>query len=547
MYTQHFGFTEEPFSIVPNPHYCYMSSGHRNALAHLFYGIKGKGGFIRLTGEVGTGKTTICRVLLELTPKDLEIAFILHPPATVEDLLATICDEFNIGYSSDTTSVKVFVARIHAYLLDVHNRSKSAVLIVEEAQNLSIEVLEQIRLLTNFETNDRKLLHIIIIGQPELRHKLRQPELRQFAQRITGRYHLGPLSRGDIPHYVNFRLTTAGLKRTGQLFPPRTVKKLHRLSGGVPRVINVICDRALRSVYAEGKFRVDVKTLKAAAHEVRDDGYGPSRIWAIYPKIAVAVFLLVCSVFAGNHYVWRAGPFASIMPSSSEAEERRVKADPAAVYLPAIEEVSDYSRLGTKESAYQALFKSWQAEFKADAGQSACEQAQKAALRCAHETAGSIDRLRETNRPAVLRLRDAEGGDYYVALIGLQGETATCVIGNETRFLSVSKIIKEWSGEYLLLWREPPDYREKLMPGTRGPLVGWLEKELALVQERAPRSGEAQLYDREMEKRVKEFQRSKGLKPDGIAGPGTITKLMATVVSAEPTLYSPALIKSRVE
>jgi general secretion pathway protein A len=289
MYTDYFGLKEEPFSIVPNPHYCYMSEGHHAALTHLLYGIKGKGGFVRLTGQVGTGKTTNCRVLLELAPKDLEIAFVLHPPSTVEDLLATVCDEFGISYLSGITSIKVFVARTHAHLLDVHASGRSAVVIVEEAQNLSTQVLEQIRLLTNLETNDHKLLHIILIGQPELRRMLRQPELRQISQRITVRYHLGPLSKKEISEYVIFRLAAAGAKGSRQLFPARTVKKLYRLSGGVPRVINVICDRALRGAYDEGKNRVDTKMLKAAAREVLDDGYGEQRRWKTYQRIAASL------------------------------------------------------------------------------------------------------------------------------------------------------------------------------------------------------------------------------------------------------------------
>jgi general secretion pathway protein A len=273
MYTEYFGLKEKPFSISPNPHFFYMSDGHREALAHLLYGIKGEGGFVLLTGEVGTGKTTVCRLLLKLMPKDLEIAFLLNPPSTIQELLETLCDEFGISYSSGFTSLKVFTALIQAHLLDVHARGRRAILIVEEAQNLSTEVLEQIRLLTNLETNEQKLLQIIMIGQPELRDKLNQSELRQLSQRITARYHLGALSKEQLFEYVNFRLTTAGLKH-GQLFPERTLKKLFRVSGGIPRLINTICDRALLGAYVEGKDQIDTKTVTAAAREVLgDDGY----------------------------------------------------------------------------------------------------------------------------------------------------------------------------------------------------------------------------------------------------------------------------------
>ncbi len=272
MYEEYFGLKENPFSIASNIHYFYMSAGHREALAHLLYGIKRDGGFVLLTGEVGTGKTTVSRCLFELIPETADVAFILNPTFTLEELLASICDEFGISYPSDTTSVKVLVARINEYLLDVHVRGRRAVLIIDEAQNLSTEVLEQMRLLTNLETNEHKLLQIIMIGQPELRDKLRQPELRQLSQRITARYHLGPLSQKEISEYVNFRLSTAGLKRGHHLFPAPVLKRLFRLTGGVPRLVNTICDRALLGAYVQTKSLIDKKTLATAAREVLGNG-----------------------------------------------------------------------------------------------------------------------------------------------------------------------------------------------------------------------------------------------------------------------------------
>jgi general secretion pathway protein A len=281
MYTEFFGLNEKPFTISPNPHYFYMSDGHREALAHLLYGIKGEGGFVLLTGEVGTGKTTVCRVLLELLPRTLDVAFLLNPPSTVEELLATLCDEFGISYTHGSTSVKIFVGLIQSYLLGLHAKGRRAILIVEEAQNLTTEVLEQIRLLTNLETNEHKLLQIIMIGQPELRDKLNRTDLRQLDQRITARYHLGPLGKKEIASYVTFRLSTAGLRRF-QLFPARVTKKLLRLSAGIPRVINAICDRALLGAYVQGKDRIDIHTLSKAAREVFGDAGYRRRVWKIY-------------------------------------------------------------------------------------------------------------------------------------------------------------------------------------------------------------------------------------------------------------------------
>ncbi len=266
MYKEYFGLKELPFSIAPDPRYLYMSNQHREALAHLVYGMNSDGGFILITGEVGTGKTTVCRCLLEQIPENIDVAFILNPKMTAEELLASICDELRIQYNRDNSSIKVFVDHINTYLLDAHTRGRKTVLIIEEAQNLSTDVLEQIRLLTNLETNQQKLIQIIMLGQPELRDKLSRPELRQLSQRITARYHLGPLSRQEVLEYVNHRLSVAGVHK--KLFPDSIISRLYHLSNGIPRLINLICDRALLGAYAQGKERVDKPTLIRAAREV---------------------------------------------------------------------------------------------------------------------------------------------------------------------------------------------------------------------------------------------------------------------------------------
>ncbi len=266
MYREYFGLKELPFSIAPDPRYLYMSNQHQEALAHLVYGINSEGGFVVLTGEVGTGKTTVCRCLLEQIPENCDIAFILNPKLTVEELLATVCDELGISHPEGNTSIKVFVDRINDFLLDAHARGRKTVLIIEEAQNLNTEVLEQVRLLTNLETNQRKLMQIIMLGQPEFREMLSRPELRQLAQRVTARYHLGSLSRKEVAAYVNHRLAVAGTH--SKLFPDSTIGKLYRLSGGIPRLINLLCDRALLGAYVQGQDRIDKPTLTKAAREV---------------------------------------------------------------------------------------------------------------------------------------------------------------------------------------------------------------------------------------------------------------------------------------
>ena len=268
MYRKHFGMKRTPFSIAPDPRYLYMSEQHREALAHLIYGIRSDGGFVLLTGEVGTGKTTTCRRLLETLAKNIVAAFIIHPTYSVVELLAAVCDEFGISYPRKT-SIKALVDRINVFLLELNARHKKAILIIDEAQNLSPEVLEEIRLLTNLETNERKLLQIILVGQPELRDKLARPELRQLAQRIVARCHLGPLSKADVVNYVNHRLTVARGK--GEIFSQEALNSLYVYSRGIPRLINVICDRALLGAFVQGKESVDRATLKKAASEVLGD------------------------------------------------------------------------------------------------------------------------------------------------------------------------------------------------------------------------------------------------------------------------------------
>src|SRR5512141_809928 len=217
MYEQYFGLAEAPFSIAPDPRYLYLSQRHQEALAHLLYGVNGGGGFVLLTGEVGAGKTTVCRCLLEQIPASCDVAYIFNPKLTVGELLSTICLEFGIAVPPGNTSVKVFVDCINAYLIDAHARGRHTVLIIDEAQNLSADVLEQMRLLTNLETSQRKLLQIILLGQSELAEMLARPELRQLAQRVIARYHLGPLAKREVADYVRHRLEVAGAQR--QLFP----------------------------------------------------------------------------------------------------------------------------------------------------------------------------------------------------------------------------------------------------------------------------------------------------------------------------------------
>ncbi|MFZ5539616.1 MAG: ExeA family protein, partial [Pseudomonadota bacterium] len=272
MYARFFGLQQEPFSIAPDPRYLFMSERHREALAHLLYGVRGGGGFVLLTGEVGTGKTTVCRCFLEQVPKRCNVALIFNPKLTVDELLRTVCAEFRIPYQHvgpGVPTVKDYVDALNEFLLRTHAVGQNNVLIIDEAQNLSADVLEQLRLLTNLETSERKLLQIVLIGQPELRAMLARPELRQLAQRVIARYHLGALSAAETEQYVRHRLAVAGLTQSLP-FDARALRRLVHYSRGVPRRINLLADRALLGAYAAGKPVVDRRIVETAAREVLD-------------------------------------------------------------------------------------------------------------------------------------------------------------------------------------------------------------------------------------------------------------------------------------
>ncbi len=549
MYEEYFGLKSKPFSIVPDPAYFFMSSGHREALAHLMYGIENEGGFVLLTGEVGAGKTTVCRRLLQSMPEDVDVAFILNPKVSVDELLATICDEFRISYPAGTTSIKVFVALINDYLLDIHQRGRRAVVIIEEAQNLKPEVLEQLRLLTNLETNQRKLLQMIMLGQPELRDMLHHPQMRQLSQRITARYHLGPLRREEVRQYVGHRLAVAGLIR-GQLFSPRALRKLFRLTGGVPRLINVVCDRALLGAFVQEKDLVDLSILRKAAREVfGKDDLGPRRDRVARVAWGAAALLFLFAVtgaayFAqkGGHLPWQGvlrtkakepvaeGKVYQVKPSTLDAGKEIGALAPATLEPP-----PDATAASLRESAFEALFAQWHLKYR-PGSQNVCDQAGEQGLTC-FAASGRVGDLKAMNKPAVLKLLDGKKRGYYGTLTSFSGDRAAIAVGDETRAVDVREIGKWWSGEYLLLWREPPSYTGVLKPGGRGPMVAWVEERLANAQGRAAPAVPGETYSRALAERVKQFQTMSGNVPDGLVGPRTIIGLSAFAKSDDPLLY----------
>ena len=528
MYQSYFGLAEEPFSIAPDPRYLYLSKRHQEALAHLLYGVNAGGGFVLLTGEVGAGKTTVCRCFLEQIPASCDVAYIFNPKLTVAELLSTICAEFGIACPAGNTSIKVYIDCINAHLLDAHAKGRHTVLIIDEAQNLSADVLEQLRLLTNLETNRHKLLQIVLLGQPELAEMVSQPELRQLAQRIIARYHLGPLDKPEVAAYVQHRLEVAGAKR--QLFPAALMSPLYRLSRGIPRVINVLCDRALLGAYSQSKERVDRATLKQAAYEVF---HNPAAQRRSLLRPLLAGLLLASTVFAVARYqvAEQAAPPARI--EIKTAAVKQSTALPDVLEWPAALPIAE-----SKSLAHAALFKMWDAAYqKSDKVGDECRQAQAAGLRCMTER-GWLEDLRRLNLPAVLQMRDHQGREFSAALTGLDDNSATFAIGDESKKVALGVLAAQWSGHYTILWRKPPVASKKLRLGDYGPDIQWLGRQLAQLDGKALGTNDNQLFDDSMLRRVRQFQIDQGLTPDGRVGPRTMMRLIAVSDATAPKLIS---------
>ena len=530
MYTSFFGLNEKPFAITPDPRYLYLSERHTEALAHLAYGISEAGGFIQLTGEVGTGKTTVLRSLLQQLPPHCDVALILNPRVTPAEFLLAICDELHVRVPDGAAgSVKALVDLLNHFLLDAHGRSRRIVLMVDEAQNLDADVLEQVRLLTNLETATQKLLQIILIGQPELRELLARPELRQLAQRITGRYHLEALKKDETIAYVRHRARVAGATR--DLFTAGAQRELHRLSSGVPRIINVIADRALLGAYTLEEPIVNGALVRRAASEV----YGrpvlaPWMRWLAIGGAATGVALL-------GLVLWRAWPAldGSEPPAAAASAAAQPKAPPAASPREALGAVLARDAASTApDTAFASLFSLWGAAYRPDGGV-ACDQALGQGLSCVWQR-GSVAQLKLINRPAILSLVDAEGAAHQVVLAELGTEGARLLVGSGETRVPVAELADYWFGEFLVLWRPQGAGLRPLRAGMRGDDVRWLRQGL-LQLSGLPAGADGDYFDAELELLVENFQRSRRLAVDGVAGLQTQLVLDAALgMPGTPTL-----------
>lgn len=527
MYSDYFGLAELPFSIAPDPRYLYLSRQHREALAHLQYGLSCPGGFVLLTGEVGTGKTTVCRCLLEQVPEHTDLAFLLNPGGSDTELLAAICQELKLAVPERPTS-RQLTNIIYHHLLESHARGRHTVLIIDEAQNLPITQLEQIRLLTNLETNTHKLLQIMLLGQPELAQTLARPELRQLSQRITARYHLAPLSMEEMRAYVAFRLSVAGTE--AELFQPASLRRLFRLTGGVPRLINVICDRALLGAYVQRLPRVDSATLDRAAIEVLGKPAGASRRGVL----AATLLLTLVSGLALAGWQYRS-TVASLVTSPNPVS---LTADqPPANITPPVTPEPWPDGLDTESSqvlAYRQLFSLWQLDYDPVKEPVVCRFARSHRLDCAVQD-GDLSTLLGQNHPAVFRLDRPGQASVYATLTAVHGKQADILVGGQRMTLPLTELEASWPGSYVLLWQPPPHYQGPLQAGSRGEAVAWLEQHLARWRGRSVRAAQSH-YDDLLARDMRAFQRSKGLTPDGIFGPQTGIYFSASLLAGLPRL-----------
>ena len=561
MYYEFFGFREPPFSIAPDPRYLFLSERHKEALAHLMYGVQGQGGFIVITGEVGTGKTTVSRCFIENVPDHVDIALILNPRLSARELLSSICDELEIPHPVGA-SIKQLVDLINADLLKAHGAGRHKVLMIDEAQNLSADVLEQLRLLTNLETAEKKLLQIVLLGQPELQELLARPELRQLNQRVTARYHLDSLSRDELPGYLRYRLGVAGLR--ADIFTGGAVKSLFKVSNGIPRLINLISDRALLGAYAEGEHVITAKHIRTAAKEVNGGHFAAAKKVAAGGNNRSRYLALVASVLvavAGTVWLlerWQVGaeastPLAGEQSLAVTGTIERVDTEPAPAPKtsepepePEPEPVTEpilsfeFDTHGQSQvAAFRGLFELWGVDYVPSDNPDPCIFARIEGLACLQRqgTRRSLERL---NRPAILELRNPKGQRRYVTVRHLKEKQAVVVTSGGSETFPFDSLEAYWFGEFTVLWQLPPymdDSDENTDTSTEQLWLSSRMMELADLLA-SGRQQSDQIKRMEIEEQVRWYQEQKGLVVDGIAGAMTLIQITNDLNEDVPRLVT---------
>ncbi|MEM8844268.1 MAG: AAA family ATPase [Pseudomonadota bacterium] len=566
MYLEYFGLNEKPFQITPDPRFLYMSRRHRDGFAHLLYGADEAGGFVLLTGEVGTGKTTLCRSALASITDNVRVALILNPKQSPEELIASICDELQVAYPKQVSSIKALIDRLNLYLLKAYGRGERIVVVIDEAQNLSFEVLEQVRLLTNLEVATQKLLQIILIGQPELQTMLSQPELRQLAQRITARFHLTPLTKEETGEYIAHRLKIAGVTR--EIFTKSAVREIYKLSRGIPRLINTLCERALIGAYGANLPLIKKDIVSNAAIEVLGKSYPKQETsinWLAFGTMAatfvIAVLVLWVVLSTGKLEPQQKVNDLSQIENINTNPELTIQAEmsphvgkddapkvqdlrPVQPILPPIDNFADVlnadAASANTSSAFENLFALWDRDYSAYSGDTACTKAIKAGMRCIFGR-GDLNSLLKYNRPAVLELRNQNGQAVFSVLKTIDNNTATIKLIDQELIVPTNELQQTWSGSYILLWKPPFPENESLAKGFVGPDVLWLRHQLDDVEgkQEAEYSSSNLKFDDQLVQRVIAFQAKQGLQADGIVGRETFIELInVNGANAVPKLNS---------
>ena len=556
MYAPYFGLVREPFSLAPDPRFLYLSERHREALAHLLYGVGGGGGFVLLTGEIGAGKTTVARCFLEQLPPHCVVAYIFNPCLSVIELLQTVCSEFGLPGLPPGATVKAHVDILNTFLLEAHAQGRHALLVIDEAQALDAAVLEQLRLLTNLETAERKLLQIVLIGQPELRTMLAQPGLEQLAQRVIARYHLKSLSAQETRHYVLHRLGVAG-PNVAVPFDNRALARLHSLSGGVPRRINLLADRALLGAYSRRQRQVDARMVDKAAAEVFDrpvaSAWQRNAVLAtlagvVLAGVALTVWTLpwgrsaalakAASAAAAGLPVAASAAVSSSASASTATSTSTPSAAPAAaatVAAPALPPPSE-SPAALLAAAPADEAKAWRElalRWNVAIGEGEpCVVAAQAQLACFRSASGGFQLARQLGRPALLALRGNGGQKGFALLVALDDSRATLQVGRQRFDLTPQALAGAWRGDIATFWRTPPGWRAGRDGDLPAETRSWVEQQLGPEPLGAA--------PRPWRERVLAYQMLQGLPPDGRAGPLTLMHINRTAGIDEPRLAAAA-------
>jgi general secretion pathway protein A len=538
LYKQFFKFEKSPFSIAPDPQFLYLSSRHQEGIAHLLYGINMGGGFVALTGEVGTGKTTLCRSLLERIPDDVDIAYLLNPKLNAVELLASICDELVINYPEQTDSLKILIDLLNQHLLATHAKGRRTVLIIDEAQNLSLDVLEQIRLLTNLETSTTKLLQIILIGQPELRDLLNDSQLRQLNQRITARYHLAPLSLSETRAYIAHRLMVSG--GHPDIFNPGALKLIYKLTQGIPRLINILCDRSLLGAYSLETQTVNKAIVSKSAKEVLPT-IPKKKIIPIAALITVLVSLVAVAGYLGKIFPWQKHlinqeqEISATQATSTQhprlpiQKEQPLALEPVTVIAeqtkPIIKQsFADYIKLSpmSMSQALKITLRQWEIYLPENSSVQ-CPLFKKTGLRCLPGKSNWYQ-LANLNRPVILEFTVANEEKHFALLVGVIGDKVVLRTDKIYTF-PTQQILPFWKGVFLALWKPPSIDFQILYPTQVSPDILWLRQRLDQIQGVSETVSRANYYDSSLEERVKHYQRQKHIIEDGLVGPLTVIHL----------------------